>query len=74
MTPEYIRTLLKLTKVANDNLIAATISHLCEGVPQDQAGEPYGIQQEAISRLVRRINKVDAIVKEAMEIKSNDNS
>lgn len=72
MTPEYIRLILQLTRVENENLIAATISHICQGVPQDQAGEQYAVQQEAISRLVRRLKKVNAIVEEAIKLKQNN--
>jgi len=36
MTPEYIKTLLKLTKVSSEATVAATIAHLCHGKTQPE--------------------------------------
>ena len=65
MTPEYIQALLKLTKVTSAEVVAATISHLCDGISQPEAADTHGVKQESISRLVRRIRELDSLVADA---------
>lgn len=69
MSPDYIKTLLKLTKVSSEDVIAATIDHLCDGKSQPEAAEAHGVQQEAIARLVKRLRTLDSIVSEAIDKK-----
>lgn len=65
MSPNYIRVLLKLTKVSGEAVVSATIEHMANGKTQKDAAELYGVKQEAVARLVKRIRELDAIVKEA---------
>ena len=74
MSPEYIKTLLKLTKVSSEDVISATIAHLCGGQSQPGAAQAHGVQQEAIARLVKRLRELDSIVSEATEKKQINNS
>ena len=69
MNEKYIRELVKLTRVSSDKVLNATIEHMFHGLTQDEAAEKYGINQEAISRLKRRIKKVDAHVTLLHELK-----
>ena len=74
MTPDYIKTLLKLTKVSSEDVIAATIAHLCHGKTQPEAAEAHGVQQEAVARLVKRLRELDKVVVAAIEEKEKNNS
>ena len=62
MTPDYIQALLKLTKVTSAEVVAATISHLCDGISQPEAADTHGVKQESIARLVKRIRELDGLV------------
>lgn len=73
MTPEYIQTLLKLTRVNSQNVIVATIDHLCGGKTQPEAAQAHGVQQEAVARLAKRLRELDLIVTQAAEEKSKNN-
>lgn len=70
MNPEYIRELLKLTRVNSKDVTEATIDHLCCGETQLEAAQAHGVQQEAVARLVKRLRSLDAIVTKAMEEKN----
>jgi formaldehyde-activating enzyme involved in methanogenesis len=61
-TPEYIRLLLKFTKVNGQAVVAATIDVLSNDRSQSDAALFYGVDQSAIARLVSRIRKLDAIM------------
>lgn len=74
MTPEYIKTLLKLTKVSSEATVAATIAHLCHGKTQPEAADANGVQQEAVARLVKRLRELDKVVDEAIAEKGKNNS
>ena len=65
MNPDYIRALLKLTKVTSTEVVAATISHLCDGISQLEAAETHRVKQESIARLVKRIRELDSLVADA---------
>ena len=65
MNPEYIHALLKLTKVTSTEVVAATISHLCDGISQPGAAETHGVKQESIARMVKRIRELDSLVADA---------
>lgn len=65
MNPEYIKALLKLTKVTSKDVTEATIEHLCEGVSQTKAAEAHNVKQEAVARMVKRLRFLDGLVREA---------
>ena len=72
MNPEYIHALLKLTKVTSTEVVAATISHLCDGISQPEAADTHGVKQESIARLVKRIRELDKLVMDAAGKKSGN--
>lgn len=74
MTPDYINTLLKLTRVTAPDVVAATIEHLCDGATQASAADKHGVKQEAVARMAKRLRELDGIVSEAIERKSKNNS
>lgn len=68
MSREYIKLLLKLTKINNPELVAAVMMQLCDGVPQKEAAFICGVKPSAISRLVKRLNEIEGIIKEINKI------
>lgn len=68
MSKEYIILLLKLTKVNNPDLVAAVMMQLCDSVPQKEAALICGVKPSAISRLIKRINEIEAIISEINKI------
>lgn len=71
MNERYIRALVKLTKVANPDLLNATIDHLIYKETQASSAKKHGVKQEAVARLAKRIVGLDKQVSEIVELKNN---
>lgn len=65
MKAEYIRALLRLTRVSSADVVNATIDHLCCGDTQVDAARVHSVQQGDIARMVKRLRELDDIVTQA---------
>ncbi|OEE38264.1 hypothetical protein A1QO_02485 [Vibrio genomosp. F10 str. ZF-129] len=71
MNERYIRALVKLTRVANADLLNATIDHILYGETQSGSANKHGVKQEAVARLAKRIIGLDRQVSDIIKLKNN---
>lgn len=74
MNRKYIEVLLGMTKVSSEALIEATLAHLCDDMSQLEAERVYGVKQEAIARLVKRLRELDKSVDRVIEARKKYNT
>ncbi len=74
MKENYLRELVTLTRVSSTATVEACIEHLCFGKSQYVAADKYGVKQEAVARLTRRLVNLDQKLIEIEKLRHKENA
>ncbi|MFZ3461437.1 hypothetical protein [Vibrio harveyi] len=69
MNEQYIRELISLTSTRSQEVIDATIEHICFGVTQSKAAEKQGVKQAAVARLTTQLKHLNEKIERLIELK-----
>lgn len=72
MNERYLRALVRLTRVSSARVLDATVEHLVYGETQLKSATKFGVKQEAVARLSKRLVELDRRVTELHNLKNNN--